>query len=60
MKLVTFLNKKKESRIGWLVGDSIVDMQLASPALPTDMLTFIDHHEQYLSKRLERLSLIIL
>jgi fumarylacetoacetate (FAA) hydrolase len=47
MKLVTFLNKEKESRIGWLVADAIVDMQLASPALPTDMLTFIDHHEQY-------------
>ncbi|MFY7828611.1 MAG: fumarylacetoacetate hydrolase family protein [Flectobacillus sp.] len=47
MKLITFLNKENESRIGWLVANAVVDMQLASPALPTDMLTFIDHHEQY-------------
>jgi 2-keto-4-pentenoate hydratase/2-oxohepta-3-ene-1,7-dioic acid hydratase in catechol pathway len=47
MKLVTFLNKNQESRIGWLQGDSVIDMRLASEKLPTHMLTFIDHHEDY-------------
>jgi 2-keto-4-pentenoate hydratase/2-oxohepta-3-ene-1,7-dioic acid hydratase in catechol pathway len=47
MKLVTFLNKDQESRIGWLHGESVVDMRLASEKLPTDMLTFIDNHEDY-------------
>jgi fumarylacetoacetate (FAA) hydrolase len=49
MKLVTFLNKIQESRIGWLVDKGIVDMQLAHENLPTDMLTFIDNHEEYFS-----------
>lgn len=47
MKLVSFLNKNQESRIGWLEGENVVDMQLASEKLPTDMLTFIDNHEVY-------------
>ncbi|GAA4467100.1 fumarylacetoacetate hydrolase family protein [Nibrella saemangeumensis] len=47
MKLVTFLDKNQESRTGWLVGDQVVDMQLASDQLPTDMLSFIDRHEAY-------------
>ncbi len=47
MKLVTFLNKAQESRIGWLQGDGVVDMKLASESLPTDMLQFIDNHEEY-------------
>jgi 2-keto-4-pentenoate hydratase/2-oxohepta-3-ene-1,7-dioic acid hydratase in catechol pathway len=47
MKLITFLNKNQESRIGWLVGENVVDMQLASEKLPTDMLIFIDNHEVY-------------
>ncbi|MCP9770446.1 FAA hydrolase family protein [Lacihabitans sp. LS3-19] len=47
MKLVSFKNTKNESRIGWLQGDRVVDMQLASEKLPTDMLTFIDGHEGY-------------
>ncbi len=47
MKLVTFLNTVQESRIGWLVGEAVVDMQLANADLPTDMLTFIDNHETY-------------
>jgi hypothetical protein len=47
MKLITFLNKDKESRIGWLQGESVVDMRLASDKLPTDMLTFIDNHMEY-------------
>ncbi|MES2796467.1 MAG: fumarylacetoacetate hydrolase family protein, partial [Bacteroidota bacterium] len=47
MKLVTFLNRNQESRIGWLAGESVVDMNLASEKLPKDMLTFIDNHEEY-------------
>ncbi|MEA5405254.1 fumarylacetoacetate hydrolase family protein [Arcicella sp. DC2W] len=47
MKLVTFKNTNGESRIGWLQGDGVVDMNLANNKLPTDMLTFIDHHEEY-------------
>lgn len=47
MKLVTFKNTNGESRTGWLQGDGVVDMNLASNKLPTDMLTFIDHHEEY-------------
>jgi fumarylacetoacetate (FAA) hydrolase len=45
MKLITFLNRNQESRTGWLQGEGIVDMNLASAELPTDMLTFIDNHE---------------
>ena len=45
MKLITFLNKNQESRTGWLQGEGVVDMNLASAELPTDMLTFIDNHE---------------
>jgi 2-keto-4-pentenoate hydratase/2-oxohepta-3-ene-1,7-dioic acid hydratase in catechol pathway len=47
MKLVTFRNTQNESRTGWLVGEGVVDMNLASSELPTDMLTFIDNHEVY-------------
>ena len=46
MKLVTFKNTKGESRTGWLQGEGVVDMQLASEKLPKDMLTFIDNHEE--------------
>ncbi|AEI46920.1 fumarylacetoacetate hydrolase family protein [Runella slithyformis] len=47
MKLVTFKNPQGDSRTGWLVGEGVVDMQLAHENLPTDMLTFIDNHEAY-------------
>ena len=47
MKLITFLNKDHESRIGWLVGEGVVDMRIASEKLPSDMLSFIDNHEAY-------------
>ncbi|GLU45198.1 fumarylacetoacetate hydrolase family protein [Allomuricauda sp. NBRC 101325] len=47
MKLVTFKNYKGEQRIGWLTTDKVVDMNLADPSLPTDMLSFIDNHEAY-------------
>ena len=49
MKLVTFKNPQGYSRTGWLVGEGVVDMQLANEKLPTDMLTFIDNHEEYFS-----------
>ncbi len=49
MKLVTFSNPQGQSRTGWVLGDQIVDMQLAHADLPTDMLTFIDNHEEYFS-----------
>ena len=49
MKLITFKNKKNQTRIGWLTADSqgVVDMKLADKRLPNDMLSFIDKHEQY-------------
>jgi 2-keto-4-pentenoate hydratase/2-oxohepta-3-ene-1,7-dioic acid hydratase in catechol pathway len=47
MKLISFKNKENQSRIGWLIADKVVDMNLASEKLPTDMLTFIDGHESY-------------
>lgn len=47
MKLITFKNKKGQSRIGWLQTDGVVDMKLANSKLPTTMLAFIDHHEKY-------------
>lgn len=49
MKLVSFKNKENQSRIGWLVEDGVVDMQLATDKLPGDMLSFIDDHEIYLN-----------
>ncbi|MEY2793452.1 MAG: hypothetical protein RJA76_1444 [Bacteroidota bacterium] len=49
MKLVTFENPQGKSRIGWVLGEQIVDMQLASDKLPTDMLSFIDNHEEFMS-----------
>jgi 2-keto-4-pentenoate hydratase/2-oxohepta-3-ene-1,7-dioic acid hydratase in catechol pathway len=47
MKLVTFLNKNNQTRTGWLMGDGVVDMNLAHADLPTEMLKFIDNHEVY-------------
>lgn len=47
MKLVTFKNNKGETRIGWLKGDGVVDMQATDNRLPNDMLAFIDNHEAY-------------
>jgi 2-keto-4-pentenoate hydratase/2-oxohepta-3-ene-1,7-dioic acid hydratase in catechol pathway len=48
MKLVTFKNKKGQTRIGWLTNDGgVVDMKLTDKRLPNDMLTFIDKHARY-------------
>jgi 2-keto-4-pentenoate hydratase/2-oxohepta-3-ene-1,7-dioic acid hydratase in catechol pathway len=49
MKLVTFKNNKKQTRIGWLTknGEGVVDMKRTDKRLPNDMLSFIDKHERY-------------
>ena len=47
MKLITFKNKAGESRIGWVVNEKVVDMQLADGRLPNDMLALIHDHERY-------------
>ncbi|WNH12570.1 fumarylacetoacetate hydrolase family protein [Thalassobellus suaedae] len=47
MKLVTFINREGNTRIGWIEGTQVVDMNLAEASLPTDMLSFIDNHEEY-------------
>ena len=47
MKLVTFKNKKGQTRIGWLKDGGVVDMKQTDKRLPNDMLTFIDKHERY-------------
>lgn len=48
MKLVTFRNKEGQVRTGWLKGETgVIDMQIADPRLPTDLLSFIDEHERY-------------
>ncbi len=50
MKFVTFKNAEGMARAGWLQGGGVVDMQQASDgALPADMLSFIDQHEEYLA-----------
>jgi hypothetical protein len=43
MKLVTFKNSKKQTRIGWLTkdGQGVVDMKATDSRLPNDMLKFI-------------------
>ena len=46
MKLITFL-KHNHSRIGILQDDQVIDLNLADKRLPTDMLSFIDYHEEY-------------
>ncbi len=48
MKLVTFKNKRGQTRTGWLKNsDGVIDMKLADKRLPTSMLAFIDNHEKY-------------
>ncbi len=47
MKLITFKNPKNKIRIGWIVGNQVVDMKLADKRLPATMLAFIDNHEKY-------------
>jgi 2-keto-4-pentenoate hydratase/2-oxohepta-3-ene-1,7-dioic acid hydratase in catechol pathway len=48
MKLVTFQTPEGIARAGWLQGDGVVDMQqVSNGALPADMLSFIDKHEEY-------------
>ena len=40
MKLITFTHRGS-TRIGVLVGDEVVDLQAAAPALPTEMVAFL-------------------
>ncbi|MBC6992001.1 fumarylacetoacetate hydrolase family protein [Hymenobacter sp. BT491] len=48
MKLVTFKTQEGAARAGWLQDGGVVDMQqVSSGALPADMLSFIDKHEEY-------------
>ena len=48
MKLVAFRNKEGQARAGWLKDKGVVDMNLVSHGqLPTDMLSFIDRHEEF-------------
>ena len=59
MKFVTFLNPLGEERAGWIVGTTVVDMELASKRrLPSTMLAFLQQQEAYLSliRELEYLS----
>jgi fumarylacetoacetate (FAA) hydrolase len=50
MKYITFKNPNGELRAGWLEGEYVVDMYEASGGrLPKDLLTFIEHHNQYSS-----------
>lgn len=50
MRFVTFLKKDGVSRAGWMLGDDhVVDMYESSKGkLPSDMLSFLEKHEQYL------------
>jgi 2-keto-4-pentenoate hydratase/2-oxohepta-3-ene-1,7-dioic acid hydratase in catechol pathway len=45
MKLITFQDPSGHPRAGWLVNNGVVDMQRADPALPADMLSFIDQND---------------
>jgi len=50
MKFVTFLNPDGQIRSGWLDGDRVIDMKIASQSeLPDNMLEFIKNNEKYLS-----------
>jgi 2-keto-4-pentenoate hydratase/2-oxohepta-3-ene-1,7-dioic acid hydratase in catechol pathway len=48
MKLVTFQNREGKARAGWLSDGGVVDMhQISKGALPDNMLSFIDNHEEF-------------
>ncbi|GGE72266.1 fumarylacetoacetate hydrolase family protein [Priestia taiwanensis] len=48
MKFVTFIRADGMERAGWLEGNTVVDMELASEgALPADLLTYIEKQEYY-------------
>ncbi len=48
MKLVTFKNKKGQIRAGWMKGKTgVVDMKKAHKKLPSNLLSFIEKHEEY-------------
>ena len=48
MKLISFKNKKGQTRTGWLKNsDGVIDMKRADKRLPSSMLAFIDNHEKF-------------
>lgn len=49
MKFVTFINPEGEMRAGWLTGDDVIDMNLASQGkLPCSMREFLDKNDIYM------------
>ncbi len=50
MKLVTFKTKIGSVHAGWMKGATgIVDMKKANESLPSDLLSFIENHEEYMA-----------
>ena len=49
MKFVTFRLPSKEMRAGWLEGDKVIDMNLASDGkLPSSMFAFLEKADEYI------------
>ncbi len=48
MKLYSFVDPSGRNKIGWLSQGGIVDMNTFNASLPTDMLSFIQHHSEHL------------
>lgn len=49
MKFVTFYNQDGQMRAGWLDGDRVIDMKIASKGeLPDNMAEFIKNNEKYM------------
>lgn len=48
MKFVTFRLPSKEIRAGWLEGDKVIDMNLASEGrIPSSMMAFLEKADEY-------------
>src|SRR5689334_17996274 len=48
MKLITFRLPSGEMRAGWLEGDKVIDMNIASNGtLPSSMLAFLEKADEY-------------
>ena len=48
MKFVTFRLPSKELRAGWLEGDKVIDMNLASEGkIPSSMIAFLEKADEY-------------
>jgi 2-keto-4-pentenoate hydratase/2-oxohepta-3-ene-1,7-dioic acid hydratase in catechol pathway len=49
MKFITFRTASGEMRAGWIEGERIIDMNIASSGrLPSRMLDFLEHAEEYM------------